>query len=115
MLNHIADQVDIFFFFVASKKSCKYFAEGRGECPFNENCFYLHAYPDGRKASPKPRRRRARQNADGDLDLLSHIILWDFIEDRNENGLSGLQELALNDLFFQLYLDSSDDSDFSDY
>jgi len=46
--------------FPYSKKPCKYFDKGRGECPFNETCFYLHAYPDGRIASPKPIYRRRR-------------------------------------------------------
>ncbi|XP_052778408.1 probable E3 ubiquitin-protein ligase makorin-1 [Mya arenaria] len=38
------------------KKPCKYFDKGRGECPFNEKCFYLHMNPDGTKAEPNPRR-----------------------------------------------------------
>jgi E3 ubiquitin-protein ligase makorin len=41
-----------------SKKHCKYFNRGQGKCPFNDKCFYLHAYPDGRIASPRPVRRR---------------------------------------------------------
>uniref|UniRef100_H2YZX9 RING-type E3 ubiquitin transferase n=1 Tax=Ciona savignyi TaxID=51511 RepID=H2YZX9_CIOSA len=32
-----------------SNKACKYFDQGRGKCPFGANCFYLHAYSDGRK------------------------------------------------------------------
>ncbi|KAK2187536.1 hypothetical protein NP493_162g02032 [Ridgeia piscesae] len=50
-----------------STKPCKYFDQGRGECPFNAHCFYLHAYPDGRKASPRPVRRRRRQDDSGEL------------------------------------------------
>src|SRR6218665_1654631 len=46
--------------FPYSKKPCKYFDKGRGECPFNEKCFYLHANPDGSIASPKPTYRRRR-------------------------------------------------------
>src|SRR6218665_2148965 len=46
--------------FPYSKKPCKYFDKGRGECPFNEKCFYLHAHSDGRIASPKLAYRRRR-------------------------------------------------------
>jgi E3 ubiquitin-protein ligase makorin len=28
-------------------KACRYFAEGRGRCPFGQFCFYKHAYPEG--------------------------------------------------------------------
>ena len=56
------------------KKPCKYFDEGKGDCPFNENCFYKHAYPDGRPASPKPQRRRQRRNGDGDLDIIGEVM-----------------------------------------
>jgi E3 ubiquitin-protein ligase makorin len=107
-----------------SKKPCKYFDQGRGECPFNENCFYLHAYPDGRLASPKPLRRgRRRENADGgDLDLVQHIILWDFLEERGSSAgraaAAALQMYLdddLDDLLFHLnvahYSSDDDDSD----
>lgn len=54
-----------------SQKPCKYFKEGRGECPFAGACFYRHAYPDGSKADmPPPRPRRRQQNNDGDYDTL---------------------------------------------
>ncbi|XP_033616886.1 probable E3 ubiquitin-protein ligase makorin-3 isoform X2 [Fukomys damarensis] len=36
-------------------KACRYFAEGRGHCPFGENCFYKHEYPRGRGGQyPRP-------------------------------------------------------------
>ncbi|XP_075458776.1 E3 ubiquitin-protein ligase makorin-1 isoform X1 [Ascaphus truei] len=38
-------------------KSCRYFDEGRGNCPFGGNCFYKHAYPDGRIEEPQPRQK----------------------------------------------------------
>ncbi len=59
--------------FFHRNKPCKYFDEGRGECPFNENCFYKHAYPDGRPASPKPIRRRQRRNEDGDIEIIQQV------------------------------------------
>ncbi|KAM7242759.1 hypothetical protein CapIbe_007230 [Capra ibex] len=40
-----------------SNKACRYFDEGRGSCLFGGNCFYKHAYPDG--------RRRAREQEMG--------------------------------------------------
>ena len=101
-----------------SVKACKYFDQGRGECPFNEKCFYKHAYPDGRIASPKPRRRRRqRQNANGELDLIEQIILWDFLEERELRERIAL-ELGIEDMFQDIFLgsgwDSDSDSDYSD-
>ena len=99
-----------------SAKPCKYFDQGRGECPFNENCFYLHAYPDGRKASPKPIRRRRRADGNGELDLLQQIILWDFFEERSRRLPFALEWDDDLDFFFHVNLwDSSDEeSDYSD-
>ena len=96
-----------------SQKPCKYFDQGRGECPFNEKCFYLHAYPDGTIAEPQPRKPRRRRNADGDLDLLHRLLLWDFLQER-EDRLESLLLLELEDDLTNLILDfatdSSDDS-----
>lgn len=39
--------------FLSSNKACRYFDEGRGSCPFGGNCFYKHAYPDGRREEPQ--------------------------------------------------------------
>ncbi|XP_037691248.1 probable E3 ubiquitin-protein ligase makorin-3 [Choloepus didactylus] len=36
-----------------SNKACRYFDEGRGCCPFGENCFYKHAYPEGMGVEPQ--------------------------------------------------------------
>ncbi|EHB15948.1 E3 ubiquitin-protein ligase makorin-1 [Heterocephalus glaber] len=30
-----------------SNKACVHYAQGRGSCPFGENCFFKHAYPEG--------------------------------------------------------------------
>ncbi|NXE19255.1 MKRN1 ligase, partial [Ardeotis kori] len=56
-----------------SNKPCRYFDEGRGSCPFGGNCFYKHAYPDGREEEPQ-RPKAQRRNR-----------FWEFIEER-ENG-----------------------------
>ena len=101
-----------------SQKHCKYFDFGKKECPFNENCFYLHAYPDGRKASPKPMKRRRRENANGELDLIQQIILWDFFEDRNSRLTFDFEwDEDFDALLFHstLFDVSSDDSDSSDF
>ncbi|KAL3853280.1 hypothetical protein ACJMK2_016833 [Sinanodonta woodiana] len=94
-----------------STKQCRYFKQGKGECPFNDKCFYLHAYPDGTKAKPQPRKARQRQNADGDMDLLQQLILWDFLEERENRLLLFELEDELNDLIFNLTIDSSDGDD----
>ncbi|KAJ8318705.1 hypothetical protein KUTeg_003796 [Tegillarca granosa] len=92
-------------------KACKYFDEGKGECPFNEKCFYRHAYPDGTIADPKPRQRRRRQNAEGELDGVDRINLWDFLEERQNRLLL----LELDNLIFNLlFADSDSDSDYDD-
>jgi len=104
-----------------SVKNCKYFDQGKGECPFNENCFYLHAYPDGKKASPKPTRRRRRANADGEEELLQGLLLWDFLEVRGHDLSHLLEDEDISDLILHLNLlgwdsdDSSDDSEFDMY
>lgn len=113
--------------FAYSKKPCKYFDKGRGECPFNEKCFYLHAHPDGRIASPKPAYRRRRppttsssQTSDSSATSSTpHAVLYEI--------LAGWPLDRWEDLFFQLNLfelslpstsdeedDDDDDDDFDD-
>ncbi|CAK7296080.1 Probable E3 ubiquitin-protein ligase makorin-3 [Vulpes lagopus] len=36
-----------------SNKTCRYFAGGRGFCPFGDNCFYKHADPEGLGEDPQ--------------------------------------------------------------
>ena len=100
-----------------SNKHCKYFKRGNGECPFNNNCFYLHANPDGSKAYAKPTVRRRRQNADGDLDFMGHFNLWDFLEERESERSLLLMELEANleSLLFDLMLGYDSDSDMDDF
>lgn len=38
-----------------SNKTCRYFAQGRGRCPFGANCFYKHADPEGQAEEPQRR------------------------------------------------------------
>ncbi|XP_067684541.1 probable E3 ubiquitin-protein ligase makorin-1 [Haliotis asinina] len=98
-----------------SSKPCRYFDQGRGECPFNEKCFYLHAYPDGRIAEPQPRKVRRRRNADGETDIVRRISLWDFFEERDmRHNLWILEEEFLSHLLLDIMLDSESSSDSDD-
>lgn len=98
-----------------SKKKCKYFDEGRGDCPFNEKCFYLHVNPDGTKATPKPRKPRRRQNAEGMTTYGDRISLWDFLENWQEQVELLLLLEMTDDLMLEDFLSDydDDDSDFS--
>ena len=58
---------------VLSEKPCKHFKQGQGECPFAGACFYLHSYPDGRKAEMPPPQIR-RENQDGESDNFRVIL-----------------------------------------
>ncbi|XP_069694523.1 probable E3 ubiquitin-protein ligase makorin-1 isoform X2 [Periplaneta americana] len=94
-----------------SVKDCKYFKSGRGKCPFGNKCFYLHAYPDGTKADVGPPLRQRRHNADGDIDMLQQIILWDFLDERENRWLYSIDEIEDLVAFFS----DSEDSDWSEY
>jgi len=88
-----------------SKKSCRYFDEGRGKCPFGSVCFYRHAYPDGTIATneepPKPKPRRVRTSANA-FRALQESLLWDFLEERESQGaLSSVIDLD-GDFIIQL-------------
>ncbi|XP_015931138.1 probable E3 ubiquitin-protein ligase makorin-1 [Parasteatoda tepidariorum] len=94
-----------------SKKPCKYFKQGKGTCPFGGACFYLHAKPDGTKVDlPLPTRRR-RQNQDGELDFMGRIILWDYLEVRDQ---SVLMHLDLDELVYAMSDDTDHESESSE-
>ncbi|KAK5639428.1 hypothetical protein RI129_011920 [Pyrocoelia pectoralis] len=68
---------------VLANKPCKYFKQGRGECPFGNKCFYLHALPDGTRTDVGPPRRRPRPARDNrvlgfDLDQMMLLDARDF-------------------------------------
>jgi len=110
-----------------SKKHCKHFNRGKGKCPFNEKCFYLHAYPDGRVASPRPVRRRQHSGRhrpehvdysdaggdddDDDDDAVDPVSLIDIIEMLNERVtlLADRLEHSLGPWLHSRRLSSSDD------
>uniref|UniRef100_A0A8C5PNU1 RING-type E3 ubiquitin transferase n=1 Tax=Leptobrachium leishanense TaxID=445787 RepID=A0A8C5PNU1_9ANUR len=56
-----------------SNKSCRYFDEGRGTCPFGGNCFYKHAYPDGRIEEPQPRQK-------GDMSSRYRVSIYNYFK-----------------------------------
>lgn len=66
---------------VLANKPCKYFKQGRGECPFGNKCFYLHALPDGTRTDVGPPRRRPRPTygvLGFDLDQMMLLEARDF-------------------------------------
>ncbi|GAB6020202.1 putative E3 ubiquitin-protein ligase makorin-2 [Chamberlinius hualienensis] len=95
-----------------SLKSCKYFKEGNGECPFAGNCFYLHAYPDGRKATLPPPRPRRRRNADGDLEIAQQLFLWNYVDERESRWFL---QFEMDDSVGIFGTDSDTSSNYSDF
>ncbi|XP_054844686.1 E3 ubiquitin-protein ligase makorin-1 isoform X1 [Eublepharis macularius] len=61
-----------------SNKPCRYFDEGRGSCPFGGNCFYKHAYPDGRREEPQ----RQKVGTSSRYRAQRRNRFWEFIEER---------------------------------
>ncbi|XP_058791571.1 probable E3 ubiquitin-protein ligase makorin-1 [Phymastichus coffea] len=93
-----------------STKDCKYFSKGRGKCPFGNKCFYLHALPDGTKTDVGPPVRQ-RRNADNDIDIFRQLLLWDFMDDRDNFWMYNIDDLQ--DIVN--IVSDSDDSDWSEY
>ncbi|RWS13299.1 makorin-like protein [Dinothrombium tinctorium] len=100
-----------------AQKPCKYFKQGNGECPFAGACFYLHAYPDGTKAEMPPPRARRRQAQDGELETIRDMLLWNYLEARDDRQF--LVTLDLEDMIgmheMGFFSDSDDGSDYTDY
>ncbi|KAL0964927.1 hypothetical protein UPYG_G00274550 [Umbra pygmaea] len=65
-------------------KACRYFDEGRGTCPFGSNCFYKHAFPDGRLEEPQPHRPRAGSH--GRNRNSRRTPLWDLFDERENSS-----------------------------
>ncbi|KYB29595.1 putative E3 ubiquitin-protein ligase makorin-1-like Protein [Tribolium castaneum] len=114
-----------------STKDCKYFDKGVGKCPFGNKCFYRHAFPDGRvcDVGPPPRQRRRGPGLDNAaIEVLQvraefihlyriiefnlqQVILWDFLDERDNPWQSLAEDLEdLADFF-----SDSEESDWSDY
>nr|DBA30430.1 TPA: hypothetical protein GDO54_006407 [Pyxicephalus adspersus] len=98
-------------------KSCQYFDEGRGNCPFGGNCFYKHAYPDGRLEERQPRRR-------GDTSSRNRAqrrnLIWEFEERESEsrelfNAEQDILALELSEMLFVLFgVDTDNEEDLID-
>ncbi|KAM8913377.1 E3 ubiquitin-protein ligase makorin-2 isoform 1-T1 [Spinachia spinachia] len=93
-----------------SKKSCKYFDQGRGSCPFGGKCLYLHAFPDGTRAEPE--RPRKQLSSEGNVRFMNNVRLWDFIEEREQRpATSSLDDdiTEMRELFMQMSGPSHDE------
>lgn len=90
------------------QKECKYFNKGSGECPFGNKCFYQHADKDGRVVDVGPPKKPLRRaNAEGNLNLVQRLLLYDFLEERDGQLVLPLDFVELLDL----YSDSEEWSD----
>lgn len=92
-------------------KPCMYFAEGRGHCPFGDNCFYKHEYPQGwRGQYPRP--------GGGSSSAYWHQVLEPMqVRDRSRLFKSGKKELftlQLANLLFKKFLALRNGVPFSD-
>uniref|UniRef100_A0A8D3CXV0 E3 ubiquitin-protein ligase makorin-2 n=1 Tax=Scophthalmus maximus TaxID=52904 RepID=A0A8D3CXV0_SCOMX len=99
------DQLIDLFKSGVSKKSCKYFDQGRGSCPFGAKCLYLHSFPDGTLAEPD--RPRKQLSSEGNVRFMNNVRLWDFIEEREQRSAPPLPSLddditELRELFMQM-------------
>ncbi|KAJ3612082.1 hypothetical protein NHX12_020359 [Muraenolepis orangiensis] len=101
-------------------KACRYFDEGRGTCPFGSNCFYKHAFSDGRLEETPPPRRQTGSN--GRNRSSRHTPLWELLEEREASDLldpedQGDQEAVtfqLSQMLLMLLAAGADDEDEDD-
>ena len=104
-------------FIVYRKKPCQYFKQGKGECPFYDKCFYLHALPDGSIAPPQPRPKKRRVVNEGGEDSNVEVFsLWDYFAPRDADDDLIANLLPLNDELSLILLEalhSDDDDDFT--
>ncbi|KAM4748361.1 E3 ubiquitin-protein ligase makorin-1 isoform 2-T2 [Rhinophrynus dorsalis] len=93
-----------------SNKSCRYFDEGRGTCPFGGNCFYKHAYPDGRIEEPQPRQKGGMSSR---YRAHRRNRFWDFEEreggDLYDNDEDELVTMELGEMLLMLLGAGADD------
>ncbi|XP_059036197.1 probable E3 ubiquitin-protein ligase makorin-3 [Mustela lutreola] len=89
-----------------SNKTCRYFAESRGFCPFGENCFYKHADPEGPEEDPQ--RQGAGESGAHCSQLLEPTQVGEG-EMPFKSGKKELVMLRLADLLFKCFLLLADD------
>ncbi|MBN3313557.1 MKRN1 ligase, partial [Atractosteus spatula] len=95
-----------------SSKPCRYFDEGRGSCPFGGNCFYKHAYPDGRLEEPQPQRRQL--GSAGRHRNQRRTPLWDIFDEREstdsfDNEDDDVVTFELSEMLLMLLAAGTDD------
>ncbi|CAL8117437.1 unnamed protein product [Orchesella dallaii] len=87
-----------------SKKPCRYYRNGEGQCPFGNKCFYLHALPNGTVVDVGPPRRIS--GAQGRVRTTAQTLsIWEYIEEWE------MQWLDIED--FMGMFDSDTTSEFS--
>ncbi|KAM9468269.1 putative E3 ubiquitin-protein ligase makorin-1 isoform 2-T2 [Clarias gariepinus] len=97
-------------------KPCRYFDEGRGTCPFGANCFYKHAFPDGRLEEPQPQsQNQRRQNGSNTRNRGSRRTpLWDLFDEREssdslDNDDEEMVTFELSEMLLMLLAAGTDD------
>ena len=65
--------------------ACRYFDEGNGTCPFGNNCFYMHALPNGKLYREKLRKYG---NAEGEITIVKPVRLNQFIQERDNRAFT---------------------------
>ncbi|XP_056132229.1 probable E3 ubiquitin-protein ligase makorin-1 [Lampris incognitus] len=93
-------------------KPCRYFDEGRGTCPFGSNCFYKHAFPDGRLEEAQPQRRQTGSN--GRNRNARRTPLWDIFDERGstdsfDNEDEDMVTFELSEMLLMLLAAGTDD------
>uniref|UniRef100_A0A3P8WFB9 RING-type E3 ubiquitin transferase n=1 Tax=Cynoglossus semilaevis TaxID=244447 RepID=A0A3P8WFB9_CYNSE len=93
-------------------KPCRYFDEGRGTCPFGSNCFYKHAFPDGRLEEPQPQRRQTGSNSRNRSSR--RTPLWDIFDERDstdsfDNDDEEMVTFELSEMLLMLLAGGADD------
>uniref|UniRef100_A0A3P8PTP3 RING-type E3 ubiquitin transferase n=1 Tax=Astatotilapia calliptera TaxID=8154 RepID=A0A3P8PTP3_ASTCA len=93
-------------------KPCRYFDEGRGTCPFGSNCFYKHAFPDGRLEEAQPQRRQTGSNSRNRNSR--RTPLWDILDEREstdsfDNEDEEMVTFELSDMLLMLLAAGTDD------
>ncbi|XP_066525710.1 probable E3 ubiquitin-protein ligase makorin-1 isoform X2 [Hoplias malabaricus] len=97
-------------------KPCRYFDEGRGTCPFGANCFYKHAFPDGRLEEAQPQSQtqsqRRQTGSNGRNRNSRRTPLWDLFDERESSDSLDDEEMVtfeLSEMLLMLLAAGTDD------
>lgn len=69
-----------------SRISCRYFNGGKGNCPFGNNCFYMHDVVDNSKSHNE--KIKKYKNSEGTVSVITSLRLSDFIDHRDSRDIS---------------------------